>query len=74
MDRYSTEIQCTEFTFLTPRAEGQGGNPQQGGTMSQGHSGTTPQPSQPSQPASNYQAPAATPQQDGVQEEDDLPF
>ena len=23
-DRYSTEIQCTEFTFLTPKAESQG--------------------------------------------------
>lgn len=22
-DRYSTEIQCTDFTFLTPRAEGE---------------------------------------------------
>jgi single-strand DNA-binding protein len=22
LDRYSTEIQCTEFTFLTPKAEG----------------------------------------------------
>ena len=22
-DRYSTEIQCTDFTFLTPKAEGQ---------------------------------------------------
>ena len=24
MDRYSTEIQCTDFTFLTPKNEGQG--------------------------------------------------
>ena len=27
LDRYSTEIQCTEFTFLTPKAEGS--SPQQ---------------------------------------------
>lgn len=28
MDRYSTEIQCQEFTFLSPKGEGQGA-PQQ---------------------------------------------
>jgi len=26
MDRYSTEIQCTDFTFLTTKNENQGGN------------------------------------------------
>ena len=26
MERYSTEIQCTEFTFLTPKGESNGGN------------------------------------------------
>jgi len=28
-DRYSTEVQCTDFTFLTPRGEGEGGGMQQ---------------------------------------------
>ena len=27
-ERYSTEIQCTEFTFLTPKSESQGGTSQ----------------------------------------------
>ena len=26
MDRYATEIQCTDFTFLTTKSESQGGN------------------------------------------------
>ena len=29
-DRYTTEIQCTEFTFLTPKAEGGTSNPNNG--------------------------------------------
>jgi single-strand DNA-binding protein len=27
MDRYTTEIQCTDFTFLTTKSESQGGTP-----------------------------------------------
>jgi single-strand DNA-binding protein len=27
MDRYTTEIQCTDFTFLTTKSESQGGAP-----------------------------------------------
>lgn len=27
-DRYSTEIQCTDFTFLTPKSESESGNKQ----------------------------------------------
>ena len=29
MERYSTEIQCTDFTFLTTKSESQGGGSQQ---------------------------------------------
>ena len=50
MDRYSTEIQCTDFTFLTPKNESQGG-----GQISSGSPQAQPyapnQPSQPAQPA-----------------------
>ncbi len=60
-DRYSTEIQCTDFTFLSPKAEGAMGQPQ-----SQAPAST---PSQPAQQAA--QAPAAS---QVVHEDDDLPF
>ncbi len=40
-DRYSTEIQCTEFTFLTPKNEQQTNQPQGGNTANQ--SQQTPQ-------------------------------
>jgi len=39
-DRYSTEIQCTDFTFLTPKNETGGMQQNMGGNQSQ----TTPQP------------------------------
>ncbi len=65
MDRYSTEIQCTEFTFLTPKEQSQGGGVQPQGQMS----GSRPQQSQ-QQPS-----PAAiNPPQMDEEEEDDLPF
>jgi single-strand DNA-binding protein len=38
MDRYTTEIQCTDFTFLTTKSESQGGdssNQQQSDTQNQ---------------------------------------
>ena len=61
-DRYSTEIQCIDFTFLSPKGE-QAGNsmPQQAGA---------PQASAPAQAAAPQQPatpPASAP-------EDDLPF
>jgi len=60
LDRYTTEILCREFTFLTPKEQAgtQGSNPQ---ASSQPQS--APQQSQPK--------PNAQPQE---QEEDDLPF
>ncbi len=66
-DRYITEVQCNEFTFLTPKeASGAQQNPQQDGQQNQ------PQPSQnASQPAQNGN-PSPSIQQDD--EKDDLPF
>ena len=60
-DRYSTEIQCTDFTFLSPKTEGVVG---QGQAQSQAltPSQTTQQP---------VQAPVESPV---GQEDDDLPF
>lgn len=60
-DRYSTEIQCIDFTFLTPKTEPQAASPQQ----------------QPPQPQAPAQTPAAPAQSQPVQEpeaDDDLPF
>lgn len=59
MERYSTEIQCTDFTFLTNKNEQQqGGQPQQ--------EAQAQQPSQqPQQQTQNSVAP---------EEDDDLPF
>ena len=44
MDRYSTEIQCLDFTFLTNKNEQQGGQ-----QMQQSQAQQTPQPQQQSQ-------------------------
>lgn len=58
-DRYSTEIQCTDFTFLTPKTEG--------GAMMESNGNT----SQQSTPVQNQQtANQAQPADDN----DDLPF
>jgi len=63
LERYSTEIQCVDFTFLTPKGEGQ----QQSNTPTQ-----SSQPIQSSQPA---QQPQSTPSQTNPAEDvDDLPF
>ncbi|WP_422106955.1 single-stranded DNA-binding protein [Winogradskyella sp.] len=48
MERYSTEIQCTDFTFLTNKNEQQQGQPS-----------TTYQPAQPQQPTQNPVVPEA---------------
>lgn len=60
MDRYSTEVHCTEFTFLTPKG--------QSGAEASPNQSVNPQNS--AQPASQN-APSAV-QKD--EEEDDLPF
>lgn len=57
-DRYSTEIQCTDFTFLTPKSEQSGGYQSQAAST-QTTPAAAPVPQQPAQPAN---------------EEDDLPF
>jgi single-strand DNA-binding protein len=64
-DRYSTEIQCTDFTFLTPKTE------------SEGHSQRpTPQPEAKKEPQQSQSQPQPEPQQEHGDEtkEDDLPF
>ncbi|GEQ84624.1 hypothetical protein ULMS_01320 [Patiriisocius marinistellae] len=60
-DRYSTEIQCTDFTFLTPKNDQQATMPQQ----------------QSQQSPAQSQAPATPAQTQNVQQpegDDDLPF
>ena len=58
MDRYSTEIHCTDFTFLSPKGESN-----TAGNSSAGQSTQKPQPS--SAPQNNNPV---------SEEEDDLPF
>lgn len=57
-ERYSTEIQCTDFTFLSPRGEGMTGGESQGQAYS-----TKPS-----------QATTAATSQDHIGNDDDLPF
>ena len=59
-ERYSTEIQCTDFTFLTPKTESGSAQPSQGGQQ---------------QPQRQQQSTSA-PQASGIgqEDEDDLPF
>ena len=45
-DRYSTEVQCTDFTFLTPKTEA-GGTPQSQGSNPAQQQQATPTPAQP---------------------------
>lgn len=59
MDRYSTEIQCTDFTFLTPKSEGAG--TQQDTSSGQQQSGQIP-------------AQQQHVQQPNTEDNDDLPF
>jgi len=59
MDRYSTEIQCTDFTFLTPKAEG-GAMPQDSANQGQ---------KSPSKPAT-----LQSKVEEHIGDDDDLPF
>lgn len=66
MDRYTTEIQCTEFTFLTPKGQSEtASNQQQNQT-------TSNQPA-PQQNQETTKAPKPTSVNE-PEEEDDLPF
>lgn len=58
-DRYSTEIQCTDFTFLTPKAEGSG--------MPASNQSNTQQ-------NSNQQGASQPASQPAAEDNDDLPF
>ncbi|WP_324719808.1 single-stranded DNA-binding protein [Salinimicrobium sp. HB62] len=70
VERYSTEIQCTDFTFLTPKeTAGSGDSSGAGYGQSQGQGQGQQQPSQTrSNTASNQ------PQSFAQEEDDDLPF
>lgn len=68
IERYSVEIHCTDFTFLTPKEGSSGGGNQSGGQESQPQS---PRPSQPQSPAKNN---SFANQPLGQEDEDDLPF
>ena len=62
-DRYSTEVQCTDFTFLTPKTE-------QGRMQATGNTNPTQQAS-----TSMQAAPQSAPVQQPIgDEDDDLPF
>ena len=63
-DRYSTEVQCTDFTFLSPKNESGDGFMPQGSSSSSNNSNAGQQPK--SQPQQS--------QQPTGEEEDDLPF
>lgn len=67
VERYSTEIQCTDFTFLTPKD-----SPGQGNNQGSGYGQSQPQAQQnnPSPQSSGSNQPQSL-QQD---EDDDLPF
>ena len=73
VERYSTEVQCTDFTFLTPKdATGQGAGGNQSGGYGQSQSqpqSQTQQNNQPGQSAGSNQ-----PQGFTQEDEDDLPF
>ena len=58
-DRYSTEIQCTDFTFLTPKAEQ---------NTATGNSADV------SSPKASYESQPASKLQESNGENDDLPF
>ncbi|WBL25401.1 single-stranded DNA-binding protein [Zunongwangia sp. HGR-M22] len=74
MERYSTEVQCTEFTFLTPKGESNGGNPSPQNNA--GNQGTKPNNTANSN--SGYSGDntnfASQPFNGNDEEEDDLPF
>ncbi|MBW1295240.1 single-stranded DNA-binding protein [Aquimarina litoralis] len=61
-DRYSTEIQCTDFTFLTPKTEGQ-------------HAEIVPEKQQPTMGNTpSVSTPQSVSSSPSDMEEDDLPF
>ncbi len=64
MDRYSTEIHCTDFTFLTPKGEN---NSQYGNAGAQSQGGNEQTAQKPAVQKPQIAAPI-------TEEEDDLPF
>jgi single-strand DNA-binding protein len=66
-DRYSTEIQCTDFTFLTTKAE-------TGAPMPSSQSAATPQTQNPQNVPLEIQNGHNSVNEPQMEEEDDLPF
>lgn len=63
MDRYSTEVHCSEFTFLTPKGEsGSGAQPESNPSTKQ-----TPKPT-------GQKSTSQSTKETQVEDEDDLPF
>ena len=60
-DRYSTEIQCMDFTFLSPKTDDSSFN-------------QASSPAQNTQRTSNVASPSVESKSNEVEEEDDLPF
>lgn len=72
MERYSTEIQCTEFTFLTPKGESNGGNyDTQNDQNKSNYQDNTANSASGSSGNNNF---ASQPINGNDEEEDDLPF
>lgn len=69
MDRYSTEIQCTDFTFLTPKGESGSGSSSNQSAQPQQNSGAQQNP----QYNQNQQDYASQPF-GNEEDDDDLPF
>lgn len=71
VERYSTEIQCTDFTFLTPKDTGTpGASGNQGSNYGRGQS----QAPQHNQPHQNKPSQSSQPQGFAQEDDDDLPF
>ncbi len=73
-ERYSTEIQCTDFTFLTPKGESGPGDSQPSGQSSQSNQSGQSQQNQSQNRQQGNQT--SKPQAPGIgqEDEDDLPF
>ncbi|MFC6857917.1 single-stranded DNA-binding protein [Zunongwangia atlantica] len=79
MERYSTEIQCTEFTFLTPKGESNGSYDSQGSQNTQSNSNyqgnsVNNNANSNSGYSGNNNNFASQPYNGNDEEEDDLPF
>ena len=72
-ERYSTEIQCTDFTFLTPKGESSPGDNQQSGQSNQSSQSQSNQFQSQNRQQGNQTSQSKAPGI-GQEDEDDLPF